>query len=108
MKSEKLTLQLLPSVEDKPLRSTEYQAALSKFAEQLQAHGLNPSMGMHFEESADSHSFLLGSFTIGLGKAIALPVCTAVGAWLHAKYGRRVRLKIGELEAEAQTVEEVK
>jgi hypothetical protein len=32
---------------------------------------------------------------------------TFVGAWLHARYGRRVRLKVGELEAEAQTVKEV-
>jgi hypothetical protein len=32
---------------------------------------------------------------------------TAVGAWLHAKYGRKVRLKIGDIEAEAQTMQEV-
>ena len=31
----------------------------------------------------------------------------ALGAWLHARYSRRVRLKIGEIEAEAQTPEEV-
>jgi hypothetical protein len=30
-----------------------------------------------------------------------------IGAWLQAKYRRKVRLKIGEIEAEAQTVEEV-
>ena len=36
------------------------------------------------------------------------PVVTAAaGAWLHAKYGRKVRLKIGDIEAEAQSVEEV-
>jgi hypothetical protein len=29
------------------------------------------------------------------------------GAWFHARYGRKVRLKVGELEAEAQTIEEV-
>jgi len=110
MKSEKLSIQLLPSVEDEPLRSAEYQAGLSEFAKKLQANGMNPSMAMHFEESADSHSFLLGSFSLELGKVIVVPICTAAGAWLHAKYGRKVRLKIGETEseAEAQTVEEVK
>ena len=30
----------------------------------------------------------------------------AVGAWLHARYGQ-VRLKIGDIEAVAQSVEEV-
>ena len=34
-------------------------------------------------------------------------IAGVVGAWLHAKYGRKARLKIGDVEAEAQTVEEV-
>jgi hypothetical protein len=34
-------------------------------------------------------------------------VGAVVGAWLHARYGRKVRLKIGDVEAEAQTVEQV-
>ncbi|MCU1268809.1 MAG: hypothetical protein JWN74_103 [Acidobacteriaceae bacterium] len=108
MKSEKLSIQLLPSIEDEPLRSAECQAALAAFAKELQANGMNPSMGMHFQESAESHSFLLGSFSLELGKVIVVPICTAAGIWLHAKYGRKVRLKIGETEAEGQTVEEVK
>jgi hypothetical protein len=29
------------------------------------------------------------------------------GAWLQAKNGRKVRLKVGDIEAEAQTAEEV-
>jgi len=29
------------------------------------------------------------------------------GVWLQARSGRRVRLKVGEIEVEAQTVEEV-
>ena len=32
---------------------------------------------------------------------------SALETWLKAKYGRKVRLKVGELEAEAQTIEEV-
>lgn len=39
--------------------------------------------------------------------AVAPALCTALGAWLHARYGRKVRLKIGEIEVEAQTREEV-
>jgi len=48
-------------------------------------------------------------FTSLLTAAAALgPALGAVlGAWLHAHYGRKVRLKIGEIEAEAQTPEEV-
>jgi hypothetical protein len=35
----------------------------------------------------------------------ALTAC--IRAWLHAYYGRKVRLKVGDIEAEAQSVEEV-
>jgi hypothetical protein len=30
-----------------------------------------------------------------------------LGAWLHARYGRKVRIRVGEMEAEGQTVQEV-
>ena len=29
------------------------------------------------------------------------------GAWLHAGYGRKVRLKLGDIEAEGQTIDDV-
>jgi hypothetical protein len=42
----------------------------------------------------------------------SLPLITGfLGVWLKGRYGRKVRLKIGEhgeIDAEAQTVEEVK
>ena len=38
---------------------------------------------------------------------VITPLATALGVWLHAHYGRKVRLKVGDIEAEAQTREEV-
>ena len=35
------------------------------------------------------------------------PLATALGAWLHAHYGGKVRIKVGDIEAEARTVEEL-
>ena len=35
------------------------------------------------------------------------PLAGAVGAWIQARYGRKARIKIGEIEAEARTIEEV-
>ena len=40
-------------------------------------------------------------------QAIAPIVGTVVGAWLGARSCRRVRLKVGDIEAEAHTAEEV-
>jgi hypothetical protein len=34
-------------------------------------------------------------------------IAAAAGAWLHARYGRKVRLKVGDIEAEAQTEKQV-
>jgi hypothetical protein len=48
----------------------------------------------------------LGEFLVA-AKTIA-PVFTGlIGAWLHAKYGRKVKLKYKDLQVEATTVEEV-
>ena len=50
--------------------------------------------------------------TVKLLLAVVLPLLisafTAVFAWLRARYGRVVRLKAGEIEIEARTVEQVK
>ena len=64
---------------------------------------------VELEESAGSDTVWLGTFTVDLAKTVgpalgALGV--AVAAWL-GRYGRKVRLKIGDFEAEARTVEEV-
>jgi len=41
--------------------------------------------------------------------AIGPALCAEVGAWLHARYGRKVRLKISEkeIEVDAQTIGQV-
>jgi hypothetical protein len=39
--------------------------------------------------------------------SIVVPIAGFVGALLHARYGRKVRLKIGDIEAEAQTEEQI-
>jgi hypothetical protein len=40
-------------------------------------------------------------------RALLTPAGLAGGAWLHARYGRKLRLKIGEIEVEAQTLKQV-
>src|SRR5215471_11588653 len=38
-----------------------------------------------------------------LTKSIVPALCTALGAWLGARLGRKVRIKVGDIEAEAHT-----
>ena len=42
-----------------------------------------------------------------LAVALAPALCTALGAWLGSRNGRKMRIKVGDIEAEAQTQEQV-
>jgi len=53
------------------------------------------------------HGYLSGKFIVKLVAIVGPVLGTGIGAWLHARSGRKVRLKIGDIEAEARTVEEV-
>ena len=53
---------------------------------------------------------LSGEFVLQLAATVAPLVGvlgTALGAWLHARYGRKVRLRIGDIEAEGQNIDDV-
>ena len=108
--TERIVLSLIPSDADPPLRDRDYQRDLEQFHDALSAHGLNVSSLVELEESVGSETPYLGTFTVEVVKTL-VPVAgvigAAVGAWLHARMGRKVRVKIGETEAEAQTLEEV-
>lgn len=105
--SPKITLELIPASTDPPLRSSEYQADLRKFSDALQATHAKVSFRMFMQEAVGAQSFLLGGFTIEDLKSVALVIGPIIGAWVQARYGRKVRLKIGDVEAEARTVTEV-
>jgi hypothetical protein len=42
-----------------------------------------------------------------LGPAVIAATAAICGAWVQARYGRKVRLKIGDVEAEGRSVEEI-
>lgn len=57
-------------------------------------------------ESAESSALLHGIFTVTVDKVLPL-AGTAVASWLAGRQGRKVRLKVGDIEAEAGSVEEI-
>jgi hypothetical protein len=104
-------LALIPAPDDPPLKSAPYQKELAEFREFLEGQGhlvgsiKDALLGMFGE--CPVPLTLLGDFTVKLAAIAGPALGTGIGAWLHAKYGRKVRLKIGDIEAEAQTREEV-
>ena len=63
----------------------------------------NPNMRMM--ESASGGGFNLGEFGI-VTTSVSPVLSRLIGAWLHAKCGRKVKLKFGDVMMEAATAEE--
>jgi hypothetical protein len=110
MDAPELDLTFIPASDDPPLKSPAYQAELQRFEQSLNSHGLEVSYTMEVRESWTSEPILapyLGSFTIKLVGTIGPPLIAGIAGWLHGRSGRKVRIKVGELEVEAPTMKEV-
>jgi hypothetical protein len=102
MERQEIRLILIPAPHDPPSSSPEYEKELVGLVQSLQAQGAEVSSQIAWSEAAEG-----AALTVKLA-AVAGPALGGIlGAWLHAKYGRKVRLKIGDIEAEAQTEEQV-
>jgi hypothetical protein len=108
-----LTITLLPALDDAPPRSDSYQSELRRFGDSLTAQGFEVGVSIELRESGvpDTLALIippyLGDFIIKFSATVGPALGTLMGAWLHARYGRKIRLKIGDIEAEAQSEEQV-
>ena len=103
-----LRLILLPASRD-DLNNPDYQPSLAEFVTVLRTRGLDISPRISLREGIGLDARALGVFDFKLALGVAAPLCTALGVWLQARYGRKVRLKLGEkeIEAEATTIEQI-
>ncbi|MBY0335743.1 MAG: hypothetical protein K2X11_03975 [Acetobacteraceae bacterium] len=98
-----LVLHFVEGPEDGDPISEGHQAELQRFAIRMEAGrtGLSPIWSL--QKALGSGSWLTGEF-LGQVAGASLPVISAVAvAWLQARAGRKVRLKVGDIEAEART-----
>ncbi len=123
MDAPELQLTLIPAP-DEPLPEN-----LDELRQQFESLGLERQHPANRVKPATFAAWVLGPFTLGIGLTAGTAasigaatfatfakqfaesagplLATALGAWLHARYGRKVRIKVGEIEAEAQTPEEL-
>jgi hypothetical protein len=102
----RIEIVLRPAPDEPRVNDPKFQIELREFSRALRAAGVEYSQrGMAFD-AADGGGFPLPEFVVVLTAAIA-PLAGLCGAWLHAHYGRKVRIKIGDVEAEARTMQEV-
>lgn len=100
-----VSLRLAPG--EPTVRELESQGRLLRLYEGLQAAGITRQHQMFFRDAAGGPSDLVGQFVVPIAQ-IVIPVLGGVlVVWLKGRVGRKVRLKIGDVEAEATTPEEV-
>jgi hypothetical protein len=101
---------LVRAPNDQPSSSADYQAELKAFHERLRSAGVSVSPAppkMAFDSAHPPDPSTLTDFLVTLAPQV-VPVFTAIaGAWAQARFGQKVRLKVGDIEAEASTAEEL-
>jgi hypothetical protein len=105
------TLALVQAVEDAPLFSEEVQSELRATKEAIKSHDIEVAAPFMVMDSPGAGGGYVGEFVIPLAQ-IAAPIITGIaGAWLHGKFGRKVRLEFfsnGQLKKlEANTAQDV-
>ena len=102
---------LEPALDEPRHGDKAFQQELRVFSSSLQATGLKFSQRAMAFDSVDGGGFPQPEFAITLQTvlqpAVIAPVATLCGAWLQARFGRKVRLKIGDIEAEGRSEKEV-
>jgi hypothetical protein len=102
-----LQISMIPSPEDPPWRSDDYQSELRKLGLALRGDGLEiREVGSHPVRSGET-SPISGEWRVKLGATLEPILKAPVGSWLQARRGRTARLRIGEIEADVRTAEEL-
>jgi hypothetical protein len=99
-----VSLELAP---DEPIFVTpESQGSLQRINEGLQAAGITARHRMNFRDAAGGPG-LMALFVVPVAQIVIPALGVVLVGWLQGRAGRKVRLKVGDIEAEARTPEEV-
>lgn len=83
------------------------QPGYRQFFEQIAAAGVDiAAINTLSMEEAGSISILSGAFVLPLAQVVGPIASAALVAWFQGKAGRKVRIKVGDIEVEARTKEE--
>ncbi len=103
----KVRFYLLKASDEPPTFSEEGQLVLREVMSAIRDHHIDVDAPFMTLDAADAIGGYTGEIAV-LIQSVS-PVLTGIlGAWLQSKAGRKVRLKVGDIEVEASTVDEVK
>lgn len=108
MDQEQIRIKLERAPDDPPENDPKFQEELREFSKSLRTAGVTFSQRGRTFDAIDAHGYALAEYTIKQLAPVAIPAITgAIGILLQARYGRKVRIKIGPVEAEARTIDEI-
>jgi hypothetical protein len=97
---------LLPASDDPWIASRAAQAEFSQLRAFLRARGVPTSTAMYYRDGDPNAGGFAGEYVMPLACAIEPTMETFLVVWLHARSGRKARLRVGDAEVEARSVEE--
>lgn len=101
----KVRFYLVNAPDEPPTFSVDGQSALREVVSALRDNRIDADTPVMALDSAEAVGGYTGEIAV-LIQAVS-PVLTGIlGAWVQSKVGRKVRLKVGDIEVEARTVEE--
>ena len=110
LETGKFTLELIPAPDDPNVGEPAFQEELGQFTRALNKTGVSYSQIAIAMDAVDALGFPLPEFVVTM-KTLGPPIITALAgyaaAWVQARLSRKVRVRIGEFEAEARTVGEI-
>jgi hypothetical protein len=102
-----LHISMIPSPEDPPWRSDDYQSELRNLGLTLRAYGLElHDVGAHSAREGCIPA-MSGAWRVELGASLGPILEAPVGSWLQSRRGRTVRLTVGEIETDVRTADEL-
>jgi hypothetical protein len=107
----KISISLIRAADDSSLRAPAYQAELRTFEQSLTSEGvIVEEYSLHLREGwslEPGTTTYLGDFTVRVLGKVGPPIIAAIAGWLHGRSGRKVHLKVGDIEVDAPTIKEV-
>jgi hypothetical protein len=102
-----LQISMIPSPEDLPWRSDDYQSELRKLGLALRADGLEIREVGTQPAREGCIACISGEWRVKLADTLGSILEAPVNSWLQARRGRTVRLTVGEIEADVRTTDEL-
>lgn len=100
-----VTIKFVAGDDDPEFKDQDYQRELTAIESALNASGSRVQSTVYIQRAVGGGSWLTGDFLTHLS-ALGTPVGALVGSWITARLGRKVRIKVGDIEVEAATVKE--